>query len=65
MEGAVVGALLLGAAGYWIGHEACTHQREPTGTNGRDCGRDGVMVGVVVGAVGAGLGYLVGRGIDK
>src|SRR6267378_3778906 len=60
MEGAVVGALFLGAVGYWIGHEACTHQPEPTSTNGRDCGRDGLMVGLVGGGVGAGLGYLIG-----
>ena len=64
-EGTVVGALLLGAIGYWIGHEVCAHQPEPLGTNGRDCGSDALMVGLVGGGVGAGLGYLIGRGIDK
>ena len=61
VEGTVIGALLLGALGYWVGHEACTHQRQPTGPNGRDCGSDGLVVGLVGGVVGAGVGYVVGR----
>ena len=65
VEGAVVGSLFLGALGYWVGHEACTHQPQPTGPNGRDCGSDGLVVGLVVGVVGAGLGYVVGRSIKK
>jgi hypothetical protein len=65
VEGAVVGALLLGAVGYWIGHEACTHQPQPTSPNGRNCSSDGFIVGLVGVGVGGGLGYFVGRSIGK
>jgi len=65
MQGAVVGGLLLGALGYWVGHEACTHQRQPTGTSGRDCGSDELVVGVVAGVVGAGVGYMIGRSTKR
>jgi hypothetical protein len=61
VEGAVVGTLFLGALGYWFGHEVCTHQPQPAGPNGRDCGSDGLVVGFVAGVVGAGVGYVVGR----
>ena len=65
IEGTIVGGLLFGALGYWVGHEACKNQRQPTGPNGSDCSTNGLVVGAVVGVVGAGLGYLVGRSVDK
>jgi hypothetical protein len=64
-EGTLIGAAILGAVGYWVGHEACTNQPEPAGTGGRDCGSDALLVALVGGAVGAGLGYILGRSISK
>ena len=64
-EGMIVGAAILGGIGYWIGHAACEGQPTPLGTNGRDCTSDGLVVGLVGGALGAGLGFLVGRSIRK
>src|SRR3989442_14960518 len=38
LEGLVVGGLLVGAVGVWIGAEACDHQPEPMGAgSGRGC----------------------------
>ena len=65
VEGTVVGGLLLGALGYWVGHESCKTQPQPTGPNGNDCGTNGLVVGAVGGVVGAGLGYLLGRSINR
>ena len=64
-EGTVVGALLLGAAGAWVGNQACRNQPEPAGPGARDCARDTLSFGVVGGALGAGLGYLVGRTVPR
>jgi len=65
-EGTLVGALVLGVAGAWIGNAACQNQPEPLASgSGPDCGRDALSVGLVGGVIGAGLGYLIGRGFPK
>ncbi len=61
-EGLLVGGIVLGAVGAWVGSRitlACP--TEP----GADCGTDrlgnAVALGLVGAAVGGGLGYIVGR----
>lgn len=65
-EGMLIGAVLFGALGAWIGTEACHSRPEPLGgAAGSQCTRDAFVVGGVGALVGAGLGYLLGRGVLK
>ena len=64
-RGSIVGGLLLGALGYWVGYQSCNDQPQPVGPNGSDCENDALVVGAVFGGVGVGLGYFVGRSIDR
>lgn len=67
VEGTLVGAGLLGAAGYLVTHVACVNQPIAVGSggNGRDCAGDSLLIGLFAGAVGAAAGYVVGRSISK
>jgi hypothetical protein len=60
-EGAIAGAVLLGALGVWVGWESCRSGGQPEGSAaGRGCTGNAVAVGLVSSVAGAGLGYLVG-----
>jgi len=62
LEGLVVGGLVFGAVGAWIGAEACHNQPQPIGAgSGQSCTGDAVVVGLAGAAVGSGIGYLLGR----
>ncbi len=62
LEGLVVGGLVFGAVGTWIGAEACHNQRQPIGaSSGQSCTGDAVVVGLAGAAMGSGIGYLLGR----
>ncbi len=62
LEGLVVGGLVFGAVGTWIGAEACHNQPQPIGAgSGQSCTGDAAVVGLVGAAVGGGIGYLLGR----
>ena len=63
IEGTLLGALMLGGIGLWIGSEACSNQRQPTGSSTSSC--SATPVALVGATVGAGLGYLLGRQISK
>ena len=65
VEGAIVGGLIFGVLGYWVGYQSCKDQPQPVGPNGNDCNHDALVVGAVLGGVGVGLGYFVGRSIDR
>ena len=62
-EGAIIGALLLGAAGAVVGNQICRHNRSTDFDNG--CS-DEVIIGGFVGAgVGGVIGYFVGKGMPR
>ena len=66
IEGTVVGSLLLGAFGAWIGSASCQSQPTPVGGSaGPDCTGATLTVGFVGTVLGGGLGYLLGRGTPK
>jgi hypothetical protein len=64
LEGTVVGGVLLGAAGLWVGSIACGGAGIPEAPPPSCTGRK-LAVGAVGLAVGAGLGYLVGWALPK
>src|SRR5437773_12522352 len=62
LEGLVVGGLVFGAVGAWIGAEACHNQPQPIGAgSGQSCTGDAGVVGLAGAAQVSGLGYLLGR----
>ena len=58
-EGTVVGGLLLGAFGFWLGTQACRNEPVPAGSGGSSC--SAAPVGLVGVPLGSGLGYVLGR----
>ncbi len=65
-EGTVVGALVLGALGGWIGSESCNNQPTPVASGaGSGCAGAALTVGFVGAVIGGGIGYLLGRGTPK
>jgi len=65
-EGTVVGALVLGAFGGWLGSESCNNQPTPVASGaGSGCTGATLTVGFVGAVIGGGIGYLLGRGIPK
>ena len=65
-EGTVVGALVLGALGGWIGSESCNNQPTPVASGaGSGCTGATLTVGFVGAVIGGGIGYLLGRGMPK
>ncbi len=65
-EGTVVGALVFGALGGWIGSESCNNQPTPVASGaGSGCAGATLTVGFVGAVIGGGIGYLLGRGTPK
>ena len=65
-EGTVVGALVLGAFGGWLGSESCNNQPTPVASGaGSGCTGATLTVGFAGAVLGGGIGYLFGRGIPK
>jgi len=65
-EGTVVGAVVLGALGGWIGSESCNNQPTPVASGaGSGCTGATLTVGFVGAVIGGGIGYLLGRGTPK
>ena len=64
VEGTVLGAVLLGGLGLWMGTDICNNQPEPIGPGGGSpCSAlPFALVGV---AVGGGVGYVLGRITSK
>jgi len=66
IEGMVMGSLLLGALGAWIGSASCHSQDTPVGAGaGPHCSGATLTVGFVGTVLGGTLGYLLGRGTAK
>jgi len=62
LEGLVVGGLVLGAVGAWIGAEVCHSGPQPVSAgSGESCTGDALVIGLAGAAVGGGIGYLLGR----
>jgi len=65
-ERMLIGALLLGGFGAWVGSESCHNQPEPVATNGgSECAGATLTVGFVGAVIGGGIGYLLGRATPK
>ena len=64
LEGTIVGGVLLGAAGLWIGAHGCGGPGIPEAPP-PSCTSTTLAVGAVGVAVGAGLGYLLGWSLTK
>jgi len=64
LEGTVLGVVLLGGLGLWMGTEVCNNQPQPVGSGGgSSCSAlPFALVGV---AVGGGVGYVLGRITSK
>ncbi len=66
VEGTVIGGLLMGALGAWVGSESCHNQPTPVApSSGTACTGTTLTVGFVGAVLGGGLGYLLGRVTPK
>ncbi|SRR6266566_2137487 len=60
VEGTVLGAVLLGGLGLWMGTDICNNQPQPVGSgSGSSC--SALPIALVGVAVGGGVGYVLGR----
>ncbi len=66
VEGALIGGVLLGALGAWLGHEVCQGGAEPAaGGGGSSCTGATIGSGLIGALIGGAIGYFIGKSTPK
>ena len=66
IEGTVIGGVLLGAVGAWLGHEICQGGAQPAAGGGdSSCSGATIGSGLIGAIIGGTIGYFIGKSTPK